>query len=73
MSTKKRRNTNSQHRDSNVGAGMTAKQRRRKRPINNAMLVDVEPITDNQKILFEEYAKDPFFQLHKLYMHILCS
>ena len=57
MSTKKRRNTNSQHRDSNVGAGMTAKQRRRKRPINNAMLVDVEPITDNQKILFEEYAK----------------
>ena len=57
MSTKKRRNTNSQHRDSTVGAGMTAKQMRRKRPINNGMLVDVEPITDNQKILFEEYAK----------------
>ena len=52
MSTKKRRNTNS-----TVGAGMTAKQMRRKRPINNGMLVDVEPITDNQKILFEEYAK----------------
>ena len=52
MSTKKRRNTNS-----TVGAGMTAKQMRRKRPINNGMLVDVEPITDNQKILFEDYSK----------------
>ena len=48
MSTKKRRNTNS-----TVGAGMTAKQMRRKRPINNGMLVDIEPITDNQKILFD--------------------
>ena len=56
MSTKKRRNTNSQHRES-VGVGMTAKQRRRKRPINNGMLVDIEPITDNQKILFDHYAK----------------
>ena len=56
MSTKKRRNTNSQHRDS-VGAGMTAKQMRRKRPINNGMLVDIEPITDNQKVLFDHYAK----------------
>ena len=52
MSTKKRRNTNS-----TVGAGMTAKQMRRKRPINNGMLVDIEPITDNQKILFDNYAK----------------
>ena len=56
MSTKKRRNTNSQHRES-VGVGMTAKQRRRKRPINNGMLVDIEPITDNQKILFDHFAK----------------
>ena len=56
MSTKKRRNTNSQHRES-VGAGMTAKQMRRKRPINNGMLVDIEPITDNQKVLFDHYAK----------------
>ena len=53
MSTKKRRNTNS-----TVGAGMTAKQMRRKRPINNGMLVDIEPITDNQKILFDHYAKE---------------
>ena len=52
MSTKKRRNTNK-----TVGVGMTAKQMRRKRPINNGMLVDVEPITDNQKVLFDHYAK----------------
>ena len=52
MSTKKRRNTNK-----TVGVGMTAKQMRRKRPINNGMLVDVEPITDNQKILFDHYDK----------------
>ena len=50
MSTKKRRNTNS-----TVGAGMTAKQMRRKRPINNGMLVDIEPITDNQKRFFDEW------------------
>ena len=36
---------------------MTAKQMRRKRPINNGMLIDVEPITDNQKVLFDHYAK----------------
>ena len=52
MSTKKRRNTNK-----TVGVGMTAKQMRRKRPINNGMLVDVEPITDNQKVLYDHYAK----------------
>ena len=40
-----------------AGIGMTAKQMRRKRPINNGMLVDVEPITDNQKVLFDHYAK----------------
>ena len=57
MSTKKRRNTNSQHRDSTVGVGMSAKQRRRKRPINNGMMVDIEPITENQKVFFDHYAK----------------
>ena len=33
MTTKNRRNTNSQHRDNKVGAGLTAKQMRRKKPI----------------------------------------
>jgi predicted ribonuclease YlaK len=35
---------------------MTAKQMRRKKPINTDMLVDIEPLTDNQKFLFDSYA-----------------
>ena len=34
---------------------MTAKQMRRKKPINTDMLVDIEPLTDNQKVLFDAY------------------
>ena len=34
---------------------MTAKQMKRKRPINADLLNKIEPITDNQKILFENY------------------
>ena len=34
---------------------MTAKQMRRKKPINTDMLVDIEPLTDNQKVLFDHY------------------
>ena len=52
MPRKKRSNSNDP-----IGVGMTAKQMRRKKPINNGMLVDVEPITDNQKILFDHYEK----------------
>ena len=38
-----------------VGAGMTAKQMKRKKPYNSDMMVDVQPITTNQKIAFEHY------------------
>ena len=41
--------------DSPIGVGMTAKQMKRKRPINADLLNKIEPITDNQKILFENY------------------
>ena len=34
---------------------MTTKQMRRKKPINTDMLVDIEPLTDNQKVLFDAY------------------
>ena len=40
-----------------IGVGLTAKQMRRKKPINSDFLVSVDPITDNQKILFDEYDK----------------
>lgn len=38
--------------------GMTAKQMKRKKPLNTDILTDIEPLTDNQRIFFEEYAKD---------------
>ena len=38
-----------------VGAGLTAKQMRRKKPYNSDMMVDVQPITSNQKHAFASY------------------
>ena len=42
---------------SQVGIGMSAKQLRRKKPINDDFLIDIEPLTDNQKVLFDAYEK----------------
>ena len=38
-----------------IGIGYTAKQMRKKKPINNEYLVDITPLTDNQKVLFDSY------------------
>ncbi len=38
-----------------IGVGLTAKQMRRKKPINTDLLVDIEPLTENQKRLFKSY------------------
>ena len=38
-----------------VGAGLTAKQMKRKKPINTDLLNKIEPITDNQKLLFDAW------------------
>ena len=38
-----------------VGAGMTAKQLRRKKPYNSDMMVPIEPITPNQTTAFAQY------------------
>ena len=38
-----------------VGAGMTAKQMKRKKPYNSDIMVDVQPITANQKHAFASY------------------
>ena len=38
-----------------VGIGMSAKQMRRKKPINSDLLIDVKPLTENQKLLFDAY------------------
>jgi len=39
-----------------IGVGLTAKQMKRKKPINGDMLRDIEPLTENQQKLFESYA-----------------
>ena len=39
-----------------IGVGLTTKQRRRKKPLGAGYLLGVEPITDNQKGLFDSYA-----------------
>ena len=43
--------------DQPIGVGLTAKQMKRKKPVNNDYLVDITPITDNQKRLFDSYDK----------------
>jgi|TARA_R100001443_G_scaffold39601_1_gene53000 predicted ribonuclease YlaK len=40
-----------------IGVGLTAKQMKRKKPINSDMLRDIEPLTENQQRLFESYAE----------------
>jgi predicted ribonuclease YlaK len=47
---RKRRNP-----DQPIGVGMTTKQMKRKKPINWDLLLDIDPLTDNQKKLFESY------------------
>ena len=42
--------------DQPIGIGLTTKQMKRKKPIGNTYLLDIEPITDNQKKLFDAYA-----------------
>ena len=41
-----------------IGVGMTAKQMKRKKPINTDLMRDIEPLTTNQQSLFEAYAAD---------------
>ena len=44
--------------DQPIGVGMTAKQMKRKKPINTDMMREIDPLTDNQKLLFESYSKN---------------
>ena len=44
--------------DQPIGIGLTTKQMKRKKPISNTYLLDIEPITDNQKKLFDSYTQD---------------
>ena len=53
MPAKKRKNSASQP----IGVGLTAKQMKRKKPINSDLMVDITPLTDNQKKFFDAYSE----------------
>ena len=40
-----------------IGQGMTAKQKKRRKPIGGEHMLPIEPITDNQKIFFDQWDK----------------
>ena len=41
-----------------IGVGLTAKQMKRKKPLNQGYLIEIEPLSDNQKRLFESYDQE---------------
>ena len=41
--------------DQPIGVGLTAKQMKRRKPLSSDYLIDIEPLTDNQKRLFNSY------------------
>ena len=41
--------------DQSIGVGLTTKQLKRKKPLNDDYLVNIEPLNDNQKRLFKSY------------------
>jgi len=43
--------------DQPIGVGMTAKQMKRKKPIGLDLMREIEPLTENQKLLYEAYDK----------------
>ena len=51
MARRKRASSN----DQPIGVGLTTKQMKRKKPLSAEYLVDIDPLTDNQKKLFDSY------------------
>ncbi len=51
MARRKRSNDNHP-----IGVGMTARQMKRRKPISGELLIDIEPLTENQKKLFQSYS-----------------
>ena len=44
--------------DQPIGVGLTAKQMKRRKPINSDLMRDIDPLTENQKLLFDAYDND---------------
>ena len=45
--------------------GMSAKQMKRRKPINSDMLVDIEPLTPAQEKVFANWESQKFFSVPK--------
>lgn len=58
----RRKRTNGDY--AGIGSGMTAKQMKRKKPINSELLLDIEPLTENQKKLFSSYDEGKHIVAH---------
>jgi predicted ribonuclease YlaK len=41
--------------DQPIGVGLTAKQAKRKKPLSSEYLIDIDPLTENQRRLFDSY------------------
>jgi predicted ribonuclease YlaK len=39
-----------------IGVGLTARQAKRRKPLSSDLLIDIDPLTDNQRKLFDSYA-----------------
>ena len=59
--TRKRRSNNDYQ---PIGAGLTAKQVKRKKPINSELLLNIEPLTENQRNLFVLYDEGKHLVAH---------
>jgi predicted ribonuclease YlaK len=51
MARRKRVSSN----DQSIGVGLTSKKTKRKKPLSSEYLVDIEPLSENQKKLFDSY------------------
>jgi len=40
-----------------IGVGMTAKQMKRKKPIGSDLFREIEPLTENQGVLFDSFSE----------------
>ena len=40
-----------------IGVGLTARQMKRKKPLGNEYLIDIDPLTENQRKLFNSYVE----------------
>jgi len=44
--------------DQPIGVGMTSRQMKRRKPVSSELLINIEPLTENQKSLFKSYSED---------------